>query len=938
MAAHAQDVLYDLDGVATGDSLGFAVAGAGDVDDDGYDDWIVGAPGDDTAGTSAGRASVYSGFDGALLFQWQGGNAGDLFGSAVASAGDVNNDGHDDLIVGTPWTGDNGVESGSASVYSGVDGSVLYSYDGGAAHDELGQAVNGAGDVNNDGFDDFVIGAPGDNAGAGGAGSVRVYSGANGSLLYNFLGSELLESHGYDVDGAGDVNNDGFDDIIAGGIASSANGPLSGLARVYSGADGSLLFSFPGSTAFEQFGHAVAGVGDVNGDGHDDVAATSKEADNGLGNEGVVRVYSGLDGSLLYEIWGTIARDYFGFSIDGAGDVNGDGYDDFVAGAPVQNTPGVDNGAGSVRLFSGLTGTLLMEVQGQTLGDQRGYSVAGAGDVNGDGTPDVLIGTPKQSDTGSQAGNVLVLSLNTSTWWVDAAALAGGDGSLGLPFQTIQEGVNAASNGERVAVLAGIYQENVRVLANDILIEAVEPGAIIDGGDIAVCVYFSTFDYGQGGNQGLRGFTLTNGNAETFGAGGGGVWISGCSPTIEDCLIENCHGDFGGGLYSQGSAPILRNLTIRNCYARASFQFSRGGGLMLSHASNTLIEDCVIEDNRCDNAAANGGGIYVQLSDDVTIRDTLVLRNAAGADGGGVFARLSSFDLIACEIGENEADDGGGLHFDGNGYNLERSLVYGNSANSTAGMFRGVLTHSVVYGNHGDGVENAGGVFNSIVRANSGASLVNSFNVTYSNIEGSASGTGNINAPALFWAPEGGGVGARDFRLQPLSPCIDSGDPASPLDPDFSPADMGVFPFDASHLPEPEVYCVSHVDTDGCIASVQLGSGSASLSGADSLDIMASDVRTSSMGLMFYGFAPANIPLQNETLCMGAPLQRGSVSSSGGIGTCGGSFSVSFGASQISAAGLGVGDSVYAQFWYRDPGDLQFGSAFSNAAWFVVVP
>ena len=162
---------------------------SGDVNGDGVPDFIVGAYRDDPVGggTDAGSAYVFSGADGNLLYQVTGDTAGDLFGYSVSIAGDVNGDGRADFIVGAyrddPIGG--GTDAGSAYVFSGPDGSLLYQLTGDTAGDHFGYSVSGAGDVNGDGRADFIVGAIGDNPGGlTNAGSAYVFSGADGSLLY----------------------------------------------------------------------------------------------------------------------------------------------------------------------------------------------------------------------------------------------------------------------------------------------------------------------------------------------------------------------------------------------------------------------------------------------------------------------------------------------------------------------------------------------------------------------------------------------------------------------------------------------------------------------------------------------------------------------------------------------------------------------------------
>ena len=341
----------------------------GDVNGDGVPDFIVGAYLDDPAGggTNAGSAYVFSGADGSLLYQVSGDSTGDFFGNSVSIAGDVNGDGRADFIVGVilddPAGG--GTNAGSAYVFSGADGSLLYQVTGDSTGDNFGYSVSGPGDVDGDGRADFIVGAQGDNPAGGGtdAGSAYVFSGADGSLLYHRTGDTLGDRFGYSVSGAGDVNGDGRADFIVGaqGDDPAGGGTNAGSAYVFSGADGSLLYHATGDTSNDQFGHSVSGAGDMNGDGVPDfiVGAYANVTVGVETDAGSAYVFSGADGSLLYHRTGDTAGDKFGVSVSGAGDVNGDGRADFIVGAHRDDPSGGGTDAGTAYVFSGADGSLL---------------------------------------------------------------------------------------------------------------------------------------------------------------------------------------------------------------------------------------------------------------------------------------------------------------------------------------------------------------------------------------------------------------------------------------------------------------------------------------------------------------------------------------------------------------------------------------------------
>lgn len=219
--------------------IGLSVSGAGDVNGDGYDDVIVGAPRSLTAITGVGRAYVISGLNGDTLHVFTGEALGDGFGFRVSGAGDVDSNGYADLIVGAHKYG--AADNGKAYVYSGDSGTLLWTFTGESGGDHFGEWVAGAGDIDNDGHADLIVGAVYNSQGGQYAGRAYVYSGRTGALLRIFTGEAANDRFGVSVSGAGDFNNDGYLDLIVGAHGNSSGGGLNaGRAYLFSGGGGSV--------------------------------------------------------------------------------------------------------------------------------------------------------------------------------------------------------------------------------------------------------------------------------------------------------------------------------------------------------------------------------------------------------------------------------------------------------------------------------------------------------------------------------------------------------------------------------------------------------------------------------------------------------------------------------------------------------------------------
>lgn len=420
----------------------------GDVTGDGYADVLVGAPGVDSSDLDAGAAYLYPGGTAAPLVPaavFAGQTRGDLFGNAVAKAGDLDRDGYVDVLVGAyAWDRDGDAQERTGRAYLFWGGpapatkpAVVFTGESSGAY--FGLDVKGVGDVNGDGYPDVAVGgyrtAVRATCGGGTAvltavGRVYVYFGGPRERIDGIpdvvLTGETLQDptnpssacrrgdeFGGRLAGAGDVNGDGYDDIVVGargydlGDVSNPSGPNAGRAYIFYG--GPWLIGvgadqadvvLTGSAAGDEFGEAVAGLGDADGDGFADVlvGAPLREGPPGPDSGAIYRYYGGASGPSTPSavVNGQAAGDNFGFSVAGAGDVDADGLADAIVGAFLAG-PG-DNGSATV--YDG-SGALLVTITGEVApqsGDWFGGSVSGAGDVDGDGRDDVAVGAYRHDE------------------------------------------------------------------------------------------------------------------------------------------------------------------------------------------------------------------------------------------------------------------------------------------------------------------------------------------------------------------------------------------------------------------------------------------------------------------------------------------------------------------------------------------------------------
>lgn len=376
----------------------------GDINNDNKTDFIVSRQvGYAPEGHTAGAVEIISGEDGSTLYEYFGAEGSVLFGWHASAAGDLNADSYPDFLI-SERTKINGYSTGSVYAYSGQTGELLYRFDGEHSSEDFGAHTAAAGDVNKDGFGDIIVGAINHRVEGSPVGALKVYSGKDGRLLYKKTGSQYLSYYGNVVAGMGDINNDGYDDFAASASTHKIDNIKVGLIEVFSGKTGDLLHRFQGNETHLRLGEKFANAGDLNNDGYPDILASTYISDPS--QDGPVVIFSGFDGSqLTVKTEATLPVDKvdFGKALSTAGDVNNDGYDDYLISAPKHLNRGV------TFVYSGKDHSKLFELNyGSTHSAEFGSSVTPAGDINQDGYADIAIAAVKDGGINTTKGSISV--------------------------------------------------------------------------------------------------------------------------------------------------------------------------------------------------------------------------------------------------------------------------------------------------------------------------------------------------------------------------------------------------------------------------------------------------------------------------------------------------------------------------------------------------
>lgn len=745
-------------------AFGTSVAGAGDVNGDGRSDVIIGVPFYDNVQNNEGAAFVYignaSGINAAPISILESNQNNASLGTSVASAGDYNGDGQSDVIVGAPRFDAGELDEGAAFIFTGIaNGGVSSTASDTLEVDqesaEFGTSVSSAGDVNGDSYADIIVGAPFYDNGASEEGAAFVF---HGTLKNITSYAAILESDqdnaqmGISVASAGDVNGDGYSDVIVGANLYS-NQPLveNGAAFVFHGAPSGIQFTPTSMVGISQqdakFGYSVSSAGDINGDGFSDIVVGAPLYDNGADATGAAFIYYGAQTGIPFagtKIAINQANAQFGTSVSAAGDINGDGFDDVIVGAPYYDGTGTDNGA--VFIYHGSSGGISIVANTTFVGDQGsafyGTSVSGAGDVNADGIRDIIIGAPAYDFPGlnncgaafvHSGTNAGVSPLFTTIEGKQSSAQLGysvatagdvnGDG-----FNDVIVGAPTYSNGQAQEGAANVYYGSKNGIdpKNPDIVESDDPGALM-GFSVS-----STGDVnGDGISEVVVGAPLYH--SKSLSTGAAFVYygsVTGIKPLPSKIVGLQADEHFGNSVSGAGdvngdgySDLIVGAPDHDNGQSNEGRAFVYHGSTLGIVSFNSMSVESNVGDGRLGLSVSGAGDVNGDgYSDVITGLANFNIEFTTGGasgfiDGGAAFVyqgnlggnilqnnlRVYNSDLVTSigKIQLNETDFGAGLHIKSFIGRDKGRLVWETKKESIAFFSAGTLTNSTNFSGQG---------------------------------------------------------------------------------------------------------------------------------------------------------------------------------------------------------------------------------------------
>jgi hypothetical protein len=331
-------------------------------------------------------------------FSLDGSEADNGLGTSSANIGDINQDGYADAVLGEPGSANNGIDSGRVRVISGKNGALIRTHDGPGPGRRMGKVVSAAGDQNGDGVPDYAIGSTFGNEFMYPSGEIELRSGADGSLIRTYSSSSNWDHFGASLAAVGDIDGDGLDDLAIGAYDDDWSGLGSGAVFIYSGADGHAIHTLRGAHPWDRFGFSLIGCGDMDFDGVPDFGVGAPNQKAGAKSAGKVTFHSGATGAQLSSARGRDRNAFFGTGMVSLGDINGDMVPD-AAVSGIDDSTNIKGLDAHVQIISGADGSVIQTLEQEADGERFGFALA-AVDVNGDGLKDLIAGTPMAGQIG----------------------------------------------------------------------------------------------------------------------------------------------------------------------------------------------------------------------------------------------------------------------------------------------------------------------------------------------------------------------------------------------------------------------------------------------------------------------------------------------------------------------------------------------------------